>query len=129
MQNFKLIIVSLLFLSCCGYPRYTIQTCESISKEDIPKVREMAENLSKNVTANGLGGDYEDIDDTIYAATKSAMRLYTLDRDCLRIQFGPDSGYRFINESDLSERQKEIFLRLKEYPGEYTTKSDGTVGP
>lgn len=118
MKN--LLFIAVLLIGCrpedkVVYPIYRYET-----KIDIPdSLREkQAEWIKETVRATDqhLGaGDYEDPEDVIEEVTETSEKLFSKQIEGLNITYSPDQWSIFVPYSQLNEKQKEIFNKLKNF--------------
>lgn len=112
----------LLLLTSCStnveiqnkYPRYTLVKIEmipdSLKSEYITYITETVRAANQHLSA----GDYEDIENTIYAAERVANRIYEVSVMGLRKEI--DKEYYndfFLLPSEMNPNELEIFNNLK----------------
>lgn len=105
-----LLISSLLFMSCEDDYKYATQDVVP----DSNKIK-VSEFIIKTVSAASLHmstADYEDPEDVIEQAERTANRLYSIQVEGLHIYQG-NSSWVFIPYDKLSENQIIIFNRIK----------------
>lgn len=104
------ILLILFFINCEG-PRYQIAVCKEYDKD---KVAEYVKAFVGAATKPGLGGDYEDVDDTISEATRQAISIYNVQTRCIAYCVSSGCSWILIPQKDMTEKERKIFDHLLE---------------
>lgn len=115
---YSLCIMLAIVFSSCGkakveYPKYSLETIEyvpdSLKKSHKSWMIEMVRAASQNMT----GGDYEDVDETMYAARNIADELFQLKIVGLRKEINDDYWDDIeIYPANMSRYEKDIYDSL-----------------
>lgn len=119
MKNLILFTTTLLVimtLSSCGdiepYPRYKTGTGYATPDSLLAKRSQFIVDVVKAASPSGLGGDYEDVDDTIDEAEDVANRLFRVEVRGLWRKDDHNSYSYFIAPKDFSPKEVEIYKQL-----------------
>lgn len=118
---FAMIGVMLLSTASCeGQPptiedQYEIGYKKMVPPENVDK---MADFITKTVSASNLhmtGGDYEDPEDVVEAAERTAKNLYEVEVEGLYYKYQKEYSWEwaFTPKDSLKYRELEIFKKLK----------------
>lgn len=116
-----LVIVSGITYSCVSEPKirenevntnvYGISIITIVPDSLQVKYAEWIKETVRAASQNMTGGDYEDADDTIEQAQVSGLKVFGVEKICLRVHIN-EYEYMYIAEDKLNTEQKIIFQKL-----------------
>ena len=125
----KIIVLIALFaivaMSCRPrptYPKYSITTIDYIPDSVKPQYREWIKETVRAASQQMTGGDYEDVDETIYQAERTADRIFGTITTVLNKDVSDSYGDNiYILPKDFTEKEKYIFDSLMN-PDKYSKR-------
>lgn len=118
MKNLILLMFVVTILGSCSfektseYPRYSISIMEHTPDSLIDKKAQFIVDVVDAASNRGMGGDYEDVDDTIEEAKKTANQIYSIKISCLHIETSSQDYGSNVSPSAMTKYQRVIFDQL-----------------
>jgi hypothetical protein len=119
----QLFIFSLIFTSCephrrkpeyPKYPKYSLEKIDYIPDSLKSKHQEYTKELVRAASQHMTGGDYEDVDETIIQAKRTADELFQVSVIGLRKEINENYWDSFdLRPDELSPSEKKILENLK----------------
>jgi hypothetical protein len=115
-----LFIFSLIFTSCephgrkPEYPKYSLEKIDYIPDSLKSKHQEYTKELVRAASQHMTGGDYEDVDETIIQAKRTADELFQVSVIGLRKEINENYWDSFaLRPDELSPSEKKILINLQ----------------
>jgi hypothetical protein len=102
----------LLLVSCEeDVPQYRVGTTTVIPDSSQQKIAEFIVQLMSATSFHMTTSDYEDPEDVIAEARRTAYQLYSVQIPCLQVKY-PNLYWADIDPCCMTERQKQVFEEL-----------------
>lgn len=118
MKNVSYLLILIILFSSCyksksEYPKYSLTTISEVPDSLKSQQREWIKETIRAASQHMIGGDYEDVDETIDQAKRTSDQLFYIDYLSLRKEVD-ENVYRdiIIKPKDMNTYEKKVFDSL-----------------